>query len=146
MIKKRLLGFIVLLPLLSPASGGKPTIFTTGDGAIRGYDPVAYFTEGSPTKGRDQHTFEWKGATFKFASTETLALFEANPEKYVPQYGGYCAYAVSKGATASTDPDAWTIVEGKLYLNYSLGVRKRWREDIPGHIAAANKNWPGVLN
>ena len=146
MIKKHLLGLIAPVLLITSAYAGKPPIFTTSEGAIRGYDPVAYFTESNPIEGSDKHTFEWKGATFKFASAENLALFEANPEKYAPQYGGYCAYAVSKGYTASIEPEAWNIVEGKLYLNYSLGIRKRWREDIPGHIAAANKNWPGVLN
>ena len=73
------------------------------------------------------------------------AVFIANPEKYAPQFGGYCAYAVSKGATATTVPEAWTIVDGKLYLNYSTDVQKLWRQDIPGNIAAANKNWPDVL-
>ena len=144
-MKKSLLSFalLVLMPL---AYAGKPPVFADSDGAIRGYDPVAYFTAGEPTKGNDQYTFEWEGGTFKFASAENLDLFKSEPTKYAPQYGGYCAYAVSKGSTASTEPDAWTIVDGKLYLNYNLDVRKRWREDIPGHIAAADKNWPGVLN
>ena len=145
MMKKSLLSFalLVLMPL---AYAGKPPVFADSDGAIRGYDPVAYFTAGEPTKGNDQYTFEWEGGTFKFASAENLDLFKSEPMKYAPQYGGYCAYAVSKGSTASTEPDAWTIVDGKLYLNYNLDVRKRWREDIPGHRAAADKNWPGVLN
>ena len=86
------------------------------------------------------------GATFKFASAENRDIFRANPSNYAPQYGGYCAYAVSKGSTASTEPDAWNIVGDKLYLNYSLGIEKRWRKDIPGHIKAADENWPGVLN
>jgi hypothetical protein len=77
---------------------------------------------------------------------ENLALFKSDPAQYAPQYGGYCAYAVSKGATASTEPEAWTIVNGKLYLNFSLSVQKRWRKDIPGHIKAADNNWPDVLN
>ncbi len=73
-------------------------------------------------------------------------MFQAEPEKYAPQYGGYCAYAASLGATASADPVAWTIADGKLYLNYSLGVRSRWSEDIPGRISAADRNWPGILD
>lgn len=146
MIKKSLFSFIALLLLLPVAYAGKSPIFSTSDGAIRGHDPVAYFTEGKPTKGSDQYTFEWKGETFKFASAENLTLFKGNPEKYAPQYGGYCAYAVSEGSTASTVPEAWTIVDGKLYLNYSLGVKKRWAKNIPGRIATADKNWPGVLN
>ncbi len=146
MLRKQLLVVIGLLLLLPLAYAGKPPVFATSDGAIRGYDPVAYFTESKPTKGSDQYTFEWKGETFKFASAENLALFEADPEKYAPQYGGYCAYAVSEGYTASTVAEAWTVFNGKLYLNYSPGVRSRWAKNIPGRIATADKNWPGVLN
>ena len=137
MFKKYFLFFILTGLLASLAHAGKPPVFATGDGAIRGHDPVAYFTAGKPTKGSDQHTFEWNGATFKFASAENRDTFAANPDKYAPQYGGYCAY---------TDPEAWSIYQDKLYLNYSLGVRKRWSEDIPGRVAKADKNWPGVLN
>jgi hypothetical protein len=124
----------------------KPQIFSTSAGAIEGYDPVAYFTEGKPRQGVDAFSFEWGNATFKFSSAGNLALFKADPEKYAPQYGGYCAYAVSEGATASTVPEAWSIVDGKLYLNFSLGVKNRWSKDIPGRIAAADSNWPAVLN
>ena len=85
-------------------------------------------------------------ATWRFSSEENRAAFAANPEAYAPQYGGYCAYAVSQGYTASTTPEAWTIVEDKLYLNFSTSVRRRWERDIPGHIAAANANWPDVLS
>ena len=145
MMKRSLLGF-VLLALIPLTYAGKPPVFADSEGAIRGYDPVAYFNAGEPTKGIDQYTFEWEGGTFKFANAENLELFKAEPSKYTPQYGGYCAYGVSKGYTASIDPDAWNIVDGKLYLNYSLGVRKRWQQDIPGHIATADENWPGVLN
>ena len=125
---------------------GKPLILSTQDGAIEGYDPVAYFTQAKPVKGSDEYSFEWNGATFKFSSQEHLDLFEAAPEKYTPQYGGYCAYAVSEGATASTVPEAWTIVDDKLYLNFSLGVRNLWSKDIPGRVARADANWPDVLN
>lgn len=145
MIKKTLLGLITLL-LIPLVYAGKPPVFATSEGAIRGYDPVAYFTADKPVKGSDQHTFKWKGETYKFSSADNLALFKTDAEKYAPQYGGYCAYAVSEGYTASTVPEAWSIVDDKLYLNYSLEVRKRWSQDIPGRIATANKNWPGVLN
>ena len=144
-MKRILLGVIALI-LIPLAVAGKPATFATGDGAIRGYDPVAYFTVGEPTPGRDKYSTKWQGAIYKFSSAENLALFKSDPEQYAPQYGGYCAYAVSKGATASTEPEAWTIVNGKLYLNFNLGVQKRWRKDIPGHIKAADNNWPGVLN
>jgi YHS domain-containing protein len=142
---KSLLGLLALI-FVPLAFATESRVFATGDGAIRGYDPVAYFTVGEPTRGSDQFTASWQGATFKFASAANLELFEAEPAAYAPQYGGYCAYAVAKGATAGTVPDAWTIVEGKLYLNYSLAVQQRWRKDVPGHIRAADRNWPAVLN
>lgn len=145
MIKKPGLAFIGLL-LLAPLAYAKPPVFETRHGAVRGYDPVAYFTEGTPVKGSNQYSTEWNGAKWYFTSAGNRDRFRADPKKYAPQYGGYCAYAVANGYTASTDPNAWSIVDGKLYLNYSLGVREQWKEDIPGHIARANKNWPGVLN
>lgn len=120
--------------------------FSTGDGAIRGYDPVAYFVTGEPTPGINKYSSKWKGAIYKFSSADNLALFKSDPQRYAPQYGGYCAYALAKGAIANTDPEAWTIVNGKLFLNFSPAIKKRWSKDIPGHIRAANKNWPGVLN
>lgn len=142
----RLLLGLLVLAFVPLAMAGDAPVFVTEDGAIRGYDPVAYFTIGEATKGSDQFTASWQGATFKFASAANLELFNTDPAAYVPQYGGYCAYAVSKGATAGTVPEAWTIADGKLYLNYSLSVRQRWRKDVPGHVRAADGNWPAVLN
>ena len=141
----RLLGGLALLLVLPLAMAAKPAIFATDEGAIRGYDPVAYFTDAAPTRGNDQFSKSWQGATFHFASAENLKRFKADPAAYAPQYGGYCAYAVSKGATATTVPEAWTIVDGKLYLNYSLGIKQRWSGDVAGNIRAANSNWPAVL-
>lgn len=114
--------------------------------AIDGTDPVAYFTVGKPVEGSSDFTHEWNDATWRFASAENRDLFAANPEKYAPQYGGYCAWAVSQGYTASTDPEAWKIVDGKLYLNYSKSVQSTWEQDVPGNISAADVNWPSVLN
>jgi YHS domain-containing protein len=142
---KSLLGLLALLFVL-PAFATEAPVFATDEGAIRGYDPVAYFTVGEPVRGSDQFTTGWQGATFKFASATNLELFKAEPAAYAPQYGGYCAYAAAKGAIAGTVPEAWTIVDGKLYLNYSLEVQQRWRKDVPGHIRAADRNWPAVLN
>jgi len=113
--------------------------------AVSGYDPVAYFTEAKPVKGSSRHQFKWNGATWRFASVQNLAAFKANPKAYAPRYGGYCAWAVSQGYTASSDPNAWRIVNKKLYLNYSLDIQERWAEDIPGNISAADANWPKVL-
>lgn len=117
-----------------------------GNKAINGYDPVAYFTEKKAVEGREQFTYQYQGANWYFSSEENLAKFKAQPTQYAPQYGGYCAYAVSQGATASTDPHAWTIHEGKLYLNYSQSVRQKWRQDIPGNVTKGNKNWPILLS
>ena len=140
---------VVVLAFLAGAAGTAwavdPVFSTYLGGAIRGYDPVAYHAEGKPVKGKRAHRVEWKGATWSFASAENKALFEADPEKYAPRYGGYCAWAVSNGYTASIDPDAWSIVDGKLYLNYSLGVRTQWSENIPGNIAKGDVNWPKLL-
>jgi YHS domain-containing protein len=112
--------------------------------ALRGYDPVAYFSDGKPAKGSAQHKAEHKGSTFHFASKANQEAFIANPVKYAPQYGGYCAFGVSGGYKAAIDPAAFTVVDGKLYLNYNRDVQKKWSADIPGHVAKANKNWPSV--
>jgi len=142
---KLLHGLLVLI-ITTTVFAAEVPVFVTEDGAIRGYDPVAYFTIGEPTRGSDQFTASWQGATFKFVSADNLERFKAEPAAYAPQYGGYCAYALAKGATAGTVPEAWTIVDGKLYLNYSLSVRKRWQKNISGHIKAADGNWPTVLD
>ncbi|MCF6321774.1 MAG: YHS domain-containing protein [Rhizobiaceae bacterium] len=113
--------------------------------AINGYDPVAYFTMSKPVEGSSDFSSQWNDAIWYFSSAQNKTMFDASPEKYAPQYGGYCAFAVSYGSTASTVPEAWTIVDGKLYLNYSLSVRTQWQSDIPGNIKKANENWPGVL-
>jgi hypothetical protein len=112
--------------------------------AIRGTDPVAYFTEGRPVAGDPMITAEWGGATWRFASTANRDRFLADPAAVAPQYGGFCAWAVANGYTAETDPEAWKIVAGKLYLNYSKDVQADWETDIPGNIARADANWPNL--
>lgn len=116
-----------------------------GGVAIDGFDPVAYFTDGRPVEGRKEFAHDWGGATWRFASAGHRDLFAAAPEKYAPQYGGYCAWAVSNNYTADTDPQAWSIVDGRLFLNYSLEVRSKWEQDVPGNIARADRNWPKLL-
>jgi len=144
-MKSAFTGILILL-IVPLAFAGQPPTFATGDGAIRGYDPVAYFIMGEPTPGKNRYSTKWQGAIYRFSSADNLVLFKSDPERYAPQYGGYCAYAMSRGALANTDPAAWSIVNGKLYLNFSPAVQKRWRQDIPGHIRAANRNWPRALN
>jgi YHS domain-containing protein len=117
-------------------------VFEKLDKAIRGYDPVAYFTEGKPIEGKEKLVYNWNNASWYFSSAQNLNLFKANPGKYAPQYGGYCAYGLSNGYKASTVPEAWTIVNGKLYLNYSLKVRYTWEKNRTERIANADKNWP----
>ena len=129
------------------AVGGiPPEVFTDNDIAIRGADPVAYFTEGRYVEGTADYTHDWADATWQFSSAENRDLFAANPEQYAPQYGGFCAWAVAEGYTASVDPNAWEIVDGKLYLNYDARIKGRWQQDVPGNIARADQNWPSVLN
>lgn len=119
---------------------------TFSNTAVGGFDPVAYFTDGKPVEGKKEFSTKWMGADWRFASAENLAKFQAAPEKYAPQYGGYCAWAVSQGYTASGDPKYWAVVDGKLYLNYDAKVQKTWDADRPGFIARADGNWPKVLN
>ncbi len=141
---------ILLLALIATVIGSAgpalaiDPIFNESGTAIRGYDPVAYFTEGEAVEGSAEFVTEYNGAQWRFASAENRDRFAADPEKYAPQYGGYCAWAVANNYTASTDPDAWSIKDGKLYLNYSKFVRARWAVDKSGNIAKANKNWPSL--
>ena len=130
---------------VAPARADTPPVFAEEGLAMRGYDPVAYFKADAPAPGKFELTHEWNGATWLFASAENLADFAANPEAYAPQYGGYCAWAVARNYTASTVPDAWHIHDGRLFLNYSLRVRRRWRRDVPGNVARGDANWPAVL-
>ncbi len=142
----RAAAFVLLVALAAvPAGALEPVNLDRHGVAIEGYDPVAYFEQGEPVAGSAEHAFEWQGATWRFASAAHRDRFAAAPEKYAPQYGGYCAFAVAKGYTASIDPEAWTVVDGKLYLNYSKKVQKKWQEDVPGHIAKADANWPKLL-
>jgi YHS domain-containing protein len=131
----------------TPAVADKAPVYTSlfSNVAVSGHDPVAYFTEGRPVRGSKAFTATWAGAEYRFASAANRDAFRANPARYAPQYGGYCAWAVSQGYTASADPAVWRIVDGKLYLNYNAEIGRRWGQDVTGHIARANSNWPKVL-
>lgn len=135
-----LIGATIALPTFAA-----PAVFTTDDIAINGYDPVAYFMQDMPVKGHLDYAVNWNDTVWLFANPDNMALFEADPEAYAPQFGGYCAYALSKGSLAPTVPEAWTIVDGKLYLNFSLRARELWSEDIPGNISLAESHWPSIL-
>jgi hypothetical protein len=123
-----------------------PDIYADDGVAVDGTDVVAYFTQSRPVAGDPMLTYDWNGVTWRFSTVANRDAFMADPMAYAPQYGGYCAYAVSEGYTASTTPDAWKIVDNKLYLNYSRRIQRRWERDIPGRISSANANWPGVLD
>ena len=140
-----LISAAALAALPATAYAKTPATYAEDGVAIDGTDPIAYFTEGAPVKGSSDFTRSYNGATWHFASAAKRDAFAADPARYAPQYGGYCAYAVSEGYTASTTPKAWRIVDGKLYLNYSKRVQRRWEKDIPTCISNANANWPKVL-
>jgi YHS domain-containing protein len=141
------LALLILVPTFS-AQARSPQIYTgiLTSTAVGGYDPVAYFTDGKPVEGKKDITFSWKGATWRFVTEANRDAFKAKPEAYAPQYGGYCAWAVSQNYTAKGDPKFWKIVDGRLYLNYDARVQRDWEKDIPGHIVKADKNWPAVLD
>lgn len=112
--------------------------------ALRGYDPVSYFEENKPKLGSSSYSHTYKGSKFYFSSPDNRRKFAESPEKYVPQFGGFCAYGAAKGAKFSTQPDAFAVVDGKLYLNKNRQVQNLWEKDIPGNIALANEKWPDV--
>ena len=111
------------------------------DIAIKGYDAVAYFNADKAQQGNEYYTFPWHGMTWHFVSKENRDLFAASPEKYAPQYDGYCAWAMTESRKAITDPEVWKIVDGKLYLNCSMAAYEKWSRDIPGNIEKADQNW-----
>ena len=113
--------------------------------AIKGYDPVAYFTIKRPVKGVPGHEYEWHGARWRFASAAHREEFLQDPEMYAPVYGGYCAYAVSQGKTADIDPETWTVFEGRLYLNLDKDVQRLWEKNMMAYIRKADKNWPLII-
>ncbi|MBI5074359.1 MAG: YHS domain protein [Nitrospirae bacterium] len=123
-----------------------PPVNVTDEGlAIKGYDPVAYFTDKRPIEGMSEFKYVWKGAVWRFASSAHLEMFKKDAEKYAPMYGGYCAYAVSQGKTADIDPASWTIFEDRLYLNLNKDVQMLWEKDMQAYIKKADENWPRML-
>ena len=128
--------------LISFASAAqKLEVFSTSEGAIRGYDPVAYFTENKPVKGQEQFKTQWKDQTWHFSTQKNLTVFTASPETYAPQYGGFCAFAMSRGYKATSDPYAYAIVDGKLYLTYSRSILEDFNKQRQHHIQRADQNW-----
>jgi YHS domain-containing protein len=141
-----LLGILLLIGVRSSVAGDSPTPVAAVNAAeglgLKGYDPVAYFIEGRPTPGVDQYTYSWKGVTYRFASADNLKRFKTDPDKYLPQYGGYCAYAMSLDRIADIDPSRWAIVDGKLYLNNGYIAQSLWSLHKDRNIASGDLNWP----
>jgi len=143
-MKTILVSLSFLLLVASHASAQKSPVYISSGVAANGYDVVSYFKESAAVKGDKKFTYHWQDADWQFSTEENMKSFKAAPEKYTPQFGGYCAYGTSQGHKASTDPQAWTIVDGKLYLNYNGDVKKKWTSDRKALIDQANANWPKI--
>ncbi len=142
LVSRRFLTLLLAVVFATPAFSGE--YFETDGVAIHGYDPIAYFAEMKPVKGSAEFRAEYQGSIFYFSTASNRDTFTADPDKFAPQYGGYCAFGMAKGYKAAIDPAAFTVVDSKLYLNYSETVRSKWNSDIPGYIRQANANWPDV--
>jgi YHS domain-containing protein len=138
---------IVILFLLFTGSvfAQEKAVYEKNGVAINGYDPVAYFKESNAVEGKEAFSYVWNETKWLFSSQENLDAFKANPAKFAPQFGGFCAFGVSENHKSPTDPNAWTIVDDKLYLNYNKKVKELWSKDIPTRIKKATDNWP-LLN
>ncbi|MEM9046821.1 MAG: YHS domain-containing (seleno)protein [Pseudomonadota bacterium] len=142
---------MVVLLAASPAAAKElrdPEIFADVSGhAIKGYDPVSYFTQPRPSKGNPAYSVEWKGAKWLFATPANRDRFAANPEKYAPQYGGYCAWAIAQGdgRPVAINPEIYKVVDNKLYLNLNMNVHEQWLAKQALFITKGNENWPDAL-
>ncbi len=143
----RLILSVVTFVLLLTGAGraDMPVFYSHKGAAIGGYDTVAYFTTGAAVRGQADIAVMWKGAMWLFSNRKNREIFEANPRAYAPQYGGYCAYAMSKGRAAGTDPEAWKIVGGKLYLIHNRTYMKVWERRPAQYIVLSDENWPEAL-
>ena len=142
-MKITLITFVALL--LSVSTFAQTTsYFNTNGTAVKGYDVVAYFSEQKAVAGNVAFVYDWSGSRWLFSSQANLDRFKATPEAYAPQYGGFCAYGLSEKHKAPTDPNAWTIVDNKLYLNYNPATKEAWSKDISGRIKKANEVWPSL--
>ncbi|OQX36707.1 MAG: YHS domain protein [Oceanospirillales bacterium LUC14_002_19_P2] len=150
-MQRILFNLAMMMPLLLWGAGvaSADTIYTGyfSNKAVGGYDTVAYFTEGKPVEGSSKFKHRWQGADWYFSSAENLEMFKELPERYAPQYGGHCAWAVAaRNDLYKGDPEYWKIVDGKLYLNYDKSVQDRWLKDVPGFITTGDKHWPALNN
>lgn len=145
-MKKLVIVSMLLLVMVTAAVAEKRLINVDKNGlALKGYDPVAYFTENRPVKGDAKFQSTFNGATYYFASAANKKTFEADPKKYEPQFGGFCAYAASQGHTAKIEPDAFEVLNGRLLLQYDRSVRDLFNKDQQGNLAKADRNWPSIV-
>jgi YHS domain-containing protein len=143
---KVLLAVVAALAFSGAVHAEKVLINTDKTGlALQGYDPVAYFTDGKPVKGDAKITASYRGATYRFASAEHKALFEKDPAKYEPQFGGYCGYAASINKISPISPEYWQILDGRLVLQHNNKALTLWKQDVPGNLKKADANWPGLV-
>ncbi len=138
------IGLLSALLLLGTLAGALANQFTTSTVAVGGYDSVAYQTQGKAVRGSGAHVAAFQGETYLFSSQENKERFEADPAKYAPAFGGYCAYGVTVAKKFVGDPEIWKVVDGTLYLNLNPDIQKLWNKDIPGNIAKARSNWEGI--
>ena len=144
---KKVFLFLLLISVIPVFAQTKILVNVDRKGlALQGNDPVTFFTQNRPVKGLAQFESKYNGARYLFASAENKALFDANPAKYEPQFGGFCAYGVAQGHTAPIKIEAWQIVNGRLLMQYDLGVKKDFNKDQQGNLQKADKNWPGIVN
>ncbi len=138
----------IALGLMSGQAWARLSPYHTGGaprGGLEGFDAVAYFEAGRPVRGLRDLRYRWQETDWYFATSANLTAFRRMPERYAPQFGGYCAYAVSRGYTARGHPEAWTVYNGRLYMNFNLAVRATWLKARDANIEKAESNWPAVL-
>ncbi len=141
------LASLLIALVANGASAGMTTNGTENSTPVMsGYDPVAYFEMGKPMRGSGYHTATYNGGVYLFSTKERMERFKANPAKYAPQYGGYCAYGVAVGKKFHSDPYRWKIVDNKLYLNLDKSIQNKWNEDVSGYIAKADSNWKKIAH
>jgi len=144
-MRYRVISGVMALTLATMAWGAEGRIYQEDGVAISGADPVAYFELGEARQGEAEHSYQWRGAEWRFINADHRERFADDPEKYAPEYGGWCAWAAAQGHAASTTPEAWKIVEGDLYLNYNANIQAKWERDIEGFIEKADANWPDIF-
>ena len=135
---------LLFLALMAPAAAGEAINTTDENIAIKGYDTVAYFVENRPMKGKPEFEHVWQGARWQFATPEHRDMFATDPVRYAPRYGGFCSGGMSLGVKATINPEAWAIIDGRLYLAFSERTMKRFTSDVDANIAKADANWKGL--